>query len=50
MTTPFRYYLRVRYQDCDAQNVVFNSRYSDYADHNQLRVHARCAAAADRWL
>jgi acyl-CoA thioester hydrolase len=32
MTTPFRYYLRVRYQDCDAQHVVFNSRYSDYAD------------------
>jgi acyl-CoA thioester hydrolase len=32
MTTPFRYYLRVRYQDCDAQYVVFNSRYSDYAD------------------
>jgi acyl-CoA thioester hydrolase len=32
MTTPFRYYLRVRYQECDAQHVVFNSRYSDYAD------------------
>lgn len=32
MTTPFRYYLRVRYQDCDAQHVVFNSRYSEYAD------------------
>ena len=32
MALPFRYYLRVRYQDCDAQRVVFNSRYSDYAD------------------
>ena len=32
MTQPFRYYLRVRFQDCDAQHVVFNSRYSDYAD------------------
>jgi acyl-CoA thioester hydrolase len=32
MITPFRYYLRVRYQDCDAQHVVFNSRYSEYAD------------------
>ena len=32
MTQPFRYYLRVRYQDCDAQHVVFNSRYSEYAD------------------
>jgi acyl-CoA thioester hydrolase len=27
---PFRYYLRVRYGECDAQKVVFNSRYSDY--------------------
>jgi acyl-CoA thioester hydrolase len=32
MTKPFRYYLRVRFQECDAQRVVFNSRYSDYAD------------------
>ena len=32
MTVPFRLYIRVRYQDCDAQHVVFNSRYSDYAD------------------
>jgi acyl-CoA thioester hydrolase len=32
MTNPFRHYLRVRYQDCDAQHVVFNSRYSEYAD------------------
>ena len=32
MTTPFRYYLRVRYQECDAQHVVFNARYGDYID------------------
>jgi acyl-CoA thioester hydrolase len=32
MTPPFRYYLRVRYQDCDPQHVAFNSRYSEYAD------------------
>ncbi len=32
MTAPFRLYIRVRYQECDAQHVVFNSRYSDYAD------------------
>jgi acyl-CoA thioester hydrolase len=31
-TNPFRYYLRVRYQECDAQHVVFNARYGDYAD------------------
>jgi acyl-CoA thioester hydrolase len=29
---PFTYYLRVRYGECDAQKVVFNSRYSDYVD------------------
>src|SRR5262245_20066382 len=30
--TPFRYYLRVRYIECDAQRVVFNSRYAEYVD------------------
>lgn len=29
---PFRYYLRVRYHECDAQRVVFNARYGDYVD------------------
>ena len=29
---PFRYFLRVRYAECDAQKVVFNSRYGDYVD------------------
>lgn len=28
----FTYYLRVRYGECDAQKVVFNSRYGDYVD------------------
>ena len=32
MSTPFRYYLRVRYAECDAQKVVFNARYGDYID------------------
>lgn len=32
MSDPFRYYLRVRYIECDAQKVVFNSRYSEYVD------------------
>lgn len=31
-TRPFRYYLRVRYAECDAQKVVFNSRYAEYVD------------------
>ena len=32
MSAPFRYYLRVRYAECDAQKVVFNARYGDYVD------------------
>ena len=32
MSRRFRYYLRVRYQECDPQHVVFNARYGDYAD------------------
>ena len=32
MSIPFRYYLRVRYGECDAQKVVFNARYADYVD------------------
>ena len=32
MTDKFRYYLRVRYGECDAQKVVFNSRYGDFLD------------------
>nr|AQQ74912.1 hypothetical protein [uncultured bacterium] len=32
MAERFRYYLRVRYGECDAQKVVFNSRYGDYVD------------------
>jgi len=30
VTRDFRYYLRVRYSECDAQKVVFNARYGDY--------------------
>lgn len=29
---PFRFRFRVRYGECDAQNVVFNARYADYVD------------------
>jgi acyl-CoA thioester hydrolase len=32
MANHFRYYLRVRYGECDAQKVVFNARYADYVD------------------
>lgn len=32
MSQPFRYFVRVRYQDCDSQHVVFNARYGDYLD------------------
>lgn len=32
MKDAFRYYLKVRYSECDMQKVVFNSRYGDYID------------------
>ena len=32
MSQHFRYYLRVRYGECDAQKVVFNARYAEYLD------------------
>jgi acyl-CoA thioester hydrolase len=32
MSALFCYYLRVRYQECDAQHVVFNARYGDFID------------------
>lgn len=32
MMAPFRYLLRIRYVECDAQKVVFNSRYGEYVD------------------
>jgi acyl-CoA thioester hydrolase len=32
MAAKFRYFLRVRYGECDAQKVVFNARYGDYVD------------------
>lgn len=32
MPAPFRLLLRVRYGECDAQQVVFNARYGDYVD------------------
>ena len=32
MAQPFRYRLRVRYSECDAQKVVFNARYAEYVD------------------
>lgn len=32
MTEPFRFLMRVRYGECDAQGVVFNARWGDYVD------------------
>jgi acyl-CoA thioester hydrolase len=29
---PYRHRLRVRYGECDGQQVVFNTRYGDYVD------------------
>lgn len=32
MNAPFIYLLKVRYSECDAQQVVFNARYGEYVD------------------
>jgi acyl-CoA thioester hydrolase len=32
MSERFRYYLRVRYHDCDMQRVVFNANFATYVD------------------
>ncbi len=32
MDNDFRYLLRVRFSECDGQNVVFNARYVEYVD------------------
>ncbi|HMZ80475.1 MAG TPA: thioesterase family protein [Acidobacteriota bacterium] len=32
MSRPFRYFLRVRFHECDAQKVVFNAIYGTYVD------------------
>jgi len=29
---PFRFLFRVRYQECDAQKIVFNARWAEYVD------------------
>ena len=47
MTAPFRYYTRVRYQDCDAQAVVFNARYGDYVDLAVTEFLRSCFAGRD---
>jgi acyl-CoA thioester hydrolase len=31
-TAAFRYYLKVRYGECDQQGVVYNARYGEYVD------------------
>lgn len=32
MSKPFIYLLRVRYGECDAQSVVYNAKYAEFAD------------------
>ena len=47
MPPPFRYYLRVRYQECDAQGVVFNARYGDYLDIATMEFFRQIGFAAE---
>jgi acyl-CoA thioester hydrolase len=44
---PFRYYLRVRYSECDAQKVVFNSRYGEYVDVGINEFLRACGVLSD---
>jgi acyl-CoA thioester hydrolase len=46
---PFRYYLRVRYLECDAQKVVFNSRYAEYVDVSMTEF-LRAAGVLDEFV
>lgn len=46
---PFRYYLRVRYIECDAQKVVFNSRYAEYVDVG-INEFLRAAGVLDQFV
>jgi acyl-CoA thioester hydrolase len=48
-TGPFLYYLRVRYAECDAQKVVFNSRYAEYVDVG-LNEFLRAAGIHDQFV
>jgi acyl-CoA thioester hydrolase len=50
MSEPFRYFLRVRFQECDAQRVVFNSRYSEYADITSVEFMRAALPRPTDWL
>ena len=47
MTEPFRLLLRVRYNECDAQGIVFNARWGDYADLASAELVRALFGAAD---
>jgi acyl-CoA thioester hydrolase len=49
LASPFRYYLRVRYIECDAQRVVFNSRYAEYVDVG-INEYLRAAGVLDQFV
>jgi acyl-CoA thioester hydrolase len=46
---PFTYFLRVRYIECDAQKVVFNSRYAEYVDVG-INEFLRAAGVLDEFV
>lgn len=49
-TKPFRYIIKVRYGECDAQHVVYNPKYGEYFDLAStefLRIVAAPASAFD---
>jgi acyl-CoA thioester hydrolase len=44
---PFRLLLRVRYNECDAQGIVFNARWGDYVDIASVEFTRALFGAAD---
>lgn len=49
MADSFKYLLRVRYIECDAQKVVFNSRYAEYVDVG-INEFLRAAGVLDQFV
>jgi len=47
---PFRHVFRVRYAECDVQNVVFNARYGDFVDSSFTEFMRATGLEYKAWL
>ena len=50
MSQTVRMLLRVRFAECDAQNVVFNGRYAEYVDVAITEYFRDVFGGYERWL